>query len=233
MAALLMVVALSLASTVAVQQAQTLARREREAQLLWVGNQYRQALESYKAATPVGAPPNPQKLTELLGDPRSPRPLRHLRELYPDPMTGRADWILVAAQGRIVGVRSASTQRPLKVAGFNARDAAFVQAKTYGDWVFTTAVGSPNLAPTTPPGGTGPAGPRVPGSGPPSPGPGAPAAPAPIPFRQSCEATYAAAQQACEALPKPADSGCREDRRRDYEACVGSRPGSSGATGPT
>jgi type II secretory pathway pseudopilin PulG len=233
MAALLMVVALSLASTVAVQQAQTLARREREAQLLWVGNQYRKALESYKAATPVGAPPNPQKLTELLADPRSPRPLRHLRELYPDPMTGRADWILVAAQGRIVGVHSASMQRPLKVAGFNAQDAAFERATTYGDWVFTTGVGSPNLAPATKPGATGPENPRAPGSGPQPLVPGAPAAVAPLPSSPSCESSYAAAEQACDALPSPADDACREDRKRDLDNCVSRPPAKTARPGST
>jgi type II secretory pathway pseudopilin PulG len=224
---------LSLASTVAVQQAQTLARREREAQLLWVGNQYRQALESYKAATPVGAPPNPQKLTELLGDPRSPRPLRHLRELYPDPMTGRADWILVATQGRIVGVRSASTQRPLKVAGFNAQDAAFEQATSYSDWVFTTGVGSPNLAPATKPGATAPGTPRAPGLAPQLSSPGAPASVAPLPSSQDCEATYALAVQACDALPTPADNACRDDRRRDLETCSSRRPGQATRPGAT
>src|SRR6185436_2329169 len=57
-------------------------RREREAQLLFVGDAIRSAIESYYR----GGPANqlPQELSDLLDDKRSPLPRRHLRRLYLD-----------------------------------------------------------------------------------------------------------------------------------------------------
>ncbi|MBV8403130.1 MAG: type II secretion system protein, partial [Gammaproteobacteria bacterium] len=67
-------------------------QRDKEAQLLWVGHAYRDAIASYY----VHGGQFPQSLEQLLQDDRSPVPLRHLRQLYPDPMTGAADWTLIS-----------------------------------------------------------------------------------------------------------------------------------------
>jgi hypothetical protein len=65
---------------------------------------------------------------------------RHLRRLYPDPLTGSNEWGLVRApDGGIAGVHSLSTARPLKAAGFKLRDAEFEGAASYADWKFTHA----------------------------------------------------------------------------------------------
>src|SRR5687768_12231387 len=79
---------------------QTAAVREREAELLHVGNQYRKAIERYVRAG--GA--YPRELGELLQDPRKPGIERYLRQLYPDPLTGKPEWGLVKApDGGIMG----------------------------------------------------------------------------------------------------------------------------------
>jgi type II secretory pathway pseudopilin PulG len=117
----------------------TTAKRNREAELLFVGDQFRLAIGSYYDGTP-GAKRYPQRLEELLEDKRLPVTRRHLRRLYADPMTGMPDWDLVRlSDGAIVGVRSRSEAKPLKAANFGLRDESFANAVTYRDWVFSPA----------------------------------------------------------------------------------------------
>jgi len=112
-------------------------RREREARLLWTGDQYRQAIASYFLSGPAGVRQYPQSLDDLIEDHRGPVLQRHLRRQYPDPMTGQSDWQLERlGDGAIIGVRSASTDRPIKQAGFREEDTAFESASCYCDWVF-------------------------------------------------------------------------------------------------
>ncbi|MDH4259671.1 MAG: type II secretion system protein [Gammaproteobacteria bacterium] len=116
----------------------TSERREREARLLWTGDQYRRAIASYYLKGPPGIRQYPQSLDDLITDQRGSLLQRHLRRLYPDPMTGEADWQLERqADGAIIGVRSASQRRPIKQAGFRPQDAAFEAAACYCDWSFT------------------------------------------------------------------------------------------------
>lgn len=115
----------------------TVAQREREAELLFVGEQYRRAIESYQQRGPGSEKPYPPSLEALLQDRRFPMPVRHLRRLYPDPMTGRPEWGLVRdAQGGIVGVYSLSDAQPLRTTGFTPQQEGFAEASTYRDWVF-------------------------------------------------------------------------------------------------
>jgi type II secretory pathway pseudopilin PulG len=113
----------------------TQIRRDKEAELLFVGNQYRTAIGRYAAGGGY-----PQALADLLEDKRTPVPRRYLRRLYPDPMTGQADWQLITApNGGIIGVASNSQNKPIKVAGFAPADAAFEKAECYCDWKFVYA----------------------------------------------------------------------------------------------
>ena len=121
------------------------AQREKERQLLFVGHQFRAAIDSYYRRSP-GASAYPKSLDELVDDKRFPMPVHHLRRLYADPMTGKADWALVEAPGGgIMGVHSVSEAAPVKTGNFDADDAAFEDAHKYADWQFL-------YTPPTPPG---------------------------------------------------------------------------------
>ncbi|MHC6225770.1 type II secretion system protein [Pseudomonas sp. X10] len=114
----------------------TSAQRERERQLLWVGGQYAQALRSFYRSSP-GLAQYPQDLGELLEDNRFPSPKRHIRRLYPDPISGSDDWgLLREIDGRITGVYSRSQQTPLKQSGFTAQWSGFEGLQQYSDWQF-------------------------------------------------------------------------------------------------
>lgn len=115
----------------------TADRRDREARLLWTGEQYRRAIASYYLKGPAGLRQHPQSLDDLLMDQRGPQLRRHLRRIYPDPMTGQADWQLERLpDGTVLGVRSSSQERPIKQTGFRMEHAAFESAACYCDWVF-------------------------------------------------------------------------------------------------
>lgn len=127
------------------------AQRERESQLLWAGAAYRHAIASYYEATPGPLKSFPAALDSLLLDPRFPDARRHLRQLFPDPMTGKTDWILILApMGGIMGVASRSEGRPLKRTGFEGFNLPFEDVSTrlkdelrYRDWEFIHIPGSP------------------------------------------------------------------------------------------
>ena len=113
------------------------AQREKEQELLFVGNQFRQAIGAYYERTPGAVKHFPQALEELLQDKRYPMPQRHLRKLYADPITGKAEWGTVPAPGGgIMGVYSLSQAQPIKSGAFARRDHTFTGAASYGDWQF-------------------------------------------------------------------------------------------------
>ena len=116
-----------------------LAQRERERELLFAGNQYREALRRYFEAIPDAVQRHPTRLEHLVVDTRFAGTRHHLRRLYPDPMTGEADWVLLRQGEGIVGVHSRAAGRPLKQAGFDARDREFAGAGSYADWKFIAA----------------------------------------------------------------------------------------------
>lgn len=117
-------------------------RREREKQLLWVGEQFRRALLDYARAGP-GQADFPERLEELLEDRRGPTVRRFLRRLYHDPLTGGTDWGLHRdGRGRIVGVHSRSPLAPIKQGRFPPRYAGFAQARSYAEWTFAAAPGA-------------------------------------------------------------------------------------------
>lgn len=119
----------------------TAVQREREAQLLFAGDAIRQAIASYYKSGPAQYPP---RLEDLLKDPRFPDTRRHLRQLYPDPFSGTAEWALIMSpRGGIMGVASASENAPLKRSGFQGVDRVFEEQAVrlkeklrYRDWEF-------------------------------------------------------------------------------------------------
>jgi type II secretory pathway pseudopilin PulG len=140
MMVLFAIAALGLVLAGAGQVWQVTQQREREAELLFIGSQFRLALESYQRMSPETAPRQPRSLEELLEDKRFVTTQRHLRKLYRDPMSGKPEWGLVKVADRIVGVHSLSTAQPIKTF-FNAADAEFASASSYAQWVFLPKAG--------------------------------------------------------------------------------------------
>jgi alkylation response protein AidB-like acyl-CoA dehydrogenase len=108
--AALLLIAVTGAALGAFAEAWSHARqREKEAELIWVGNQFKQAIGLYYQRSPGSVKRYPEKLEDLLEDKRHLTTQRYLRKIYVDPMTGAADWERISApEGGIMGVRSAS-----------------------------------------------------------------------------------------------------------------------------
>ena len=149
MVVLLMMVVMGLAAGMAGNTWRNVMDREREVELLFRGNQYRRAIESYYKKAHAGMKAAyPGSIEDLLKDPRSLQTLRHLREAYMDPVTGE-DFELIREGGRITGlpgtvqsfagirgVRSNSSREPFKKAGFRGSNEDFKGAEAYSDWKF-------------------------------------------------------------------------------------------------
>lgn len=132
----ILLVAVAGASLGLVAESWTHARqREKEAELIWVGNQFTQAIGLYYQRSPGAIKRYPEKLEDLLEDKRFLTMQRYLRRIYADPITGKAEWGLIAAPGGgIMGVRSISTARAIRT-----KDGA----TSYGDWKFMYEPPSP------------------------------------------------------------------------------------------
>lgn len=140
---LVLLVLAALAALVGAEVWATAVKREREAQLLFVGEQYRRAIESYWRASPGPVKTLPPSLDLLLEDDRFPMPVRHLRRLYPDPMDDASPWGLVKAGNGILGVHSRSESIPLKRSGFPPQLLSFEGAATYRQWRFVVQLPRP------------------------------------------------------------------------------------------
>lgn len=131
---------------------QVKSQREKEKQLLIVGEQFRQAFMSYYNGATGGEKKYPKSLEDLLLDKRGPVPERHLRKIYIDPMTNSTEWGLVeepppeqntgssVSTSRsdlgIIGVYSLSKEGPIKTGNFPEHYSTFEEASTYQDWQF-------------------------------------------------------------------------------------------------
>jgi type II secretory pathway pseudopilin PulG len=134
---LFMVAALGTALGAAAELWSTEQQREKERELLFVGDQFRQAIKGYYLQTAGAAKGYPPTLDALLKDPRVPGVRRYLRQVYLDPITGSAEWGLVKVPGGgIAGVYSLSEKKPLKTANFPLADQDFEGKTKYSDWVF-------------------------------------------------------------------------------------------------
>lgn len=115
-------------------------QQDREAELLFRGLAYKNAIERYYLAG-KGIKVFPQSLDDLLKDPRVPGVRRFLRRLYKDPMSPEKEdefnWdVLRSGDGGIQGVVSRSMLEPIKQAGFPKGLELFEQQKSYNNWQF-------------------------------------------------------------------------------------------------
>jgi type II secretory pathway pseudopilin PulG len=119
-------------------------RREKEVEMVARAEEIRAAIASYRLNVPGGQLGAwPASLQDLVEDKRGPRTVRHLRRVWVDPLTGRADWGLLrdlpaaagkaepGAAGGIRGVYSRALGQPIRgPAGI----------KGYGEWRFEASV---------------------------------------------------------------------------------------------
>jgi type II secretory pathway pseudopilin PulG len=134
---LFVVAVMGITMALAAQVWQTALQREKERELLFVGNQIRLAIKSYYEFSPEANKQFPKHLADLLLDPRAPGVRRHLRKLYVDPMTGKPEWGIVPAdEGGIQGVFSLSGIAPVKQTGFEEPNADFEKKLRYSEWKF-------------------------------------------------------------------------------------------------
>ena len=131
--ALFAIVLVGLSMMGANAQWKTMMQREREVELLFRGDQYRRAIKAYVEAVSA-AKQYPLRVEDLLKDPRTSK--RHLRALYPDPMTGEAFAPVLCGNGRVKGVASSSEAATLKRDNFPPAYAQFTSATTYRQWIF-------------------------------------------------------------------------------------------------
>ncbi len=110
-----------------------IVQADREAELLFRGLAYKNAIKRYHTANQAF----PRSLEDLLKDPKRAHK-RYLPVLYRDPMAkGEQQWTLVrAADGGISGVASSGKETPLKQANFSKELESFAGAQSYSDWVF-------------------------------------------------------------------------------------------------
>jgi hypothetical protein len=135
---LFLLAAASAATAVVAQRWADQSSREKERQLLRIGDAYARALAEYRASSPGSDKRFPQSLEQLVLDTRFVGTRRHLRMLYVDPVTGQADWVLLRdARGDIMGLHSKSEKRPWARVPMKLEFTDLGAAERYVDWIFT------------------------------------------------------------------------------------------------
>lgn len=113
------------------------AQREREAELLRVGAEIARAIGAYHERTPGTVKTWPESLAVLTDDRRFVTLERHLRRVYPDPITRSDDWGVVPAPGGgIAGVYSKSDLQPIRTSGYALAELGLGPAMRYSEWKF-------------------------------------------------------------------------------------------------
>jgi type II secretory pathway pseudopilin PulG len=129
---------LAMLSATVLHTGAAMQRRLAERELLEAGLRWSAALESY-ALSGGGGDAAPQSTKDLLRDPRFPqKPLRHLKRIEVDPITGSEEWGIVrGANGKdIVGFYSLSEDKPQQTTDFPEAIDEFNGKARYKDWVF-------------------------------------------------------------------------------------------------
>ena len=136
LAALVIVVIMGIMLAAAGRSWQMVMQREREKELLFRGSQLREAITRRQTQQPgMAAPTQLNDLKDLLKDPRSGATVRYLRRPYLDPMTGKEFVLIKDSLSGIIGVRSASEEKPLKAA-FPEAFKEFKDKAKYSEWEF-------------------------------------------------------------------------------------------------
>ena len=135
LALLIMLILVAVGALAAAEVWSTTLKREREVQLMFVGDQYRRAIQDYWKMSP-GRRVYPPSIDVLLTDNRFPNPVHHLRRVYRDPMVDTGEFEPIMQANALIGVHSTSADVPIKRAGFSSVYAQFENAESYAQWQF-------------------------------------------------------------------------------------------------
>jgi type II secretory pathway pseudopilin PulG len=135
LALLIMLVLVGVGALGAAEVWATSVKREREAELLFIGDQYRRAILSYWKMSP-GRRAYPPSIEVLLTDDRFPSPVHHLRRVYRDPMTDTGEFEPIKQGNALIGIHSVSIDAPIKHANFAQPYKQFESAESYAQWQF-------------------------------------------------------------------------------------------------
>ncbi|NUT60851.1 type II secretion system protein [Herbaspirillum sp. C9C3] len=114
----------------------TTLQREKEEELLAIGQEVRAAIAQYYLRTPGTIKRYPPNLDALLLDSRQAAVTRHLRKIYRDPITGKANWGLISSpDGGVMGIYSLSDRAPIR-RSFDGAELDLNRRKKYSDWHF-------------------------------------------------------------------------------------------------
>ena len=136
-AALVLVMIMGIMLGAAGQSWKMIAAREREEEFMFRAGQIRDAMIRWYKPRPGQHVVTPLRdIKDLLKDPRSLANVRYLRRLYKDPLTDK-DWVIIkdANQG-IVGIASASEEKPIKQGNFPTEYLDFEGKAKYSEWQF-------------------------------------------------------------------------------------------------
>lgn len=106
---LLAIVLIGIATAALTPMYSTMIQRDKEAELLFRLGEFRRAIARYRQDHGR----YPAKLEDLLEDKTQLTVRRYLRRIYPDPMTGAADWkleLIVDKTGTVGGIRDLHSQ---------------------------------------------------------------------------------------------------------------------------
>lgn len=132
---LIAVVVMALFAGIAQQTSSSISRADKEAELIFRGQEYMKAIAGYYKAGRLHKS-YPPSLEALVKDPRFPQK-HHIRRLYSDPINNSSEWTLIQSpDGGIMGVASQSELVPLRKNRFPKSLEKFNEAETYRDWKF-------------------------------------------------------------------------------------------------
>jgi hypothetical protein len=136
---LMVAIALGIASMATYEQLDTVAKREREAEWWFVGQQYQQAIASYYRHSHAGQKTFPEDIESLLKDKRFVSVVRHLRKPYLDPINGQPWQLVLNDEQKIVGVVSSSAEPILQLAKLADFDKNADKIQFYSDIQFVAS----------------------------------------------------------------------------------------------
>lgn len=113
------------------------SQRDKEEELILIGNAYVKAIGQYYERSPGVPKAYPRRLDELTEDLRFVGTMRHLRRAYRDPVTQQLEWgLLRGADGGIIGIHSLSDKIPMRKQAFTIAGSGIVGGVRYADWHF-------------------------------------------------------------------------------------------------